>query len=417
MVFLPCVCDGEPMGRAPTTSRRVALWRWGRRRVRPPKFSKKELLIYRKALEETSAIAITDQYGRFTYVNESFCALSGFSKEELLGKTPKMLNSGYHSKEFYQDLWKTITSGSIWHGEIRNRHKSGRVYWSATTIMPFGDGKRYPHRYISIRNDISEIKNAKEEHKRLISTQTRLNEAEKAVLTRDQFLSMTAHELQTPLTSLQLKLEMQLKKATLCAAGLSKDEQLKAFSFALGRARKLSSMVSDLLDATKIISGVIALRPERMNLPRVIDEVLNQYHDDFEKEGISVSYSAPESLWGVWDKMRIEQVVINLLTNALKYGDKKPISVRVEERSGGRVVISVHDQGRGMSKEFAKKVFDKFSREKEGGVPGSGLGLWITDKIVRAHGGKVLIDSEVGMGSTFSVVLPTQQCESGKIFL
>lgn len=367
--------------------------------------SLEERLDYRQVLDEVAAVAITDPSGKFTDVNRGFCAMTGYARAELIGQNPRILNSGYHSREFFHGLWETISSGKTWRGEIRNRGRDGKIYWSATTIVPFCDRSGRPYEYVSIRTDISRLVEARKEHVQLEEAQRKLNRAEEAVMTRDRFLSMASHELKTPLTSLQLRLAFQTKKLAASPEGLSRSEQEKTLDFAMGGVRRLASMIDDMLDVSKIAAGRLQFRIERLNLARLVDEVLNRYRLDFERDGVPVEVKGPEQIWGHWDKVRIEQVVINLLTNALKYGEKKPIRVEVG-RKGAFATIRVQDRGRGMSEEFQAQLFTRFSRETEGEIPGSGLGLWITSKIVQGHEGRISVESRIGEGSTFTVELP-----------
>ncbi|EKD91002.1 MAG: sensory box histidine kinase [uncultured bacterium] len=243
--------------------------------------------------------------------------------------------------------------------------------------------------------------------KKLIKIQEDLTSAQSEIKLRDEFLSMASHELKTPLTSMLLQIQSALHNIkNVSLANFSVANLLKMLESVETQTERLSKMINDLLNVSLITTGKLELEKENFDLSKTVREVVNRFVEKLEKEGYTLSLEADKEILGNWDKLRIEQVITNLLTNAIKYGDKKPIEVRVINfNKSGK--IHVKDQGIGIPAELQKKIFEKFERAVTSSqFQGSGLGLYITNQIVKAHNGKVHLKSREGKGSTFIVELP-----------
>lgn len=217
-------------------------------------------------------------------------------------------------------------------------------------------------------------------------------EAKEAVRIREEFLSMASHELRTPLTSLTLVLGiMQRMKDPAKLLDLVPEAKRHAGSIA--------RLISDLLDVSKMISRRLEIVPERTDLAAIAREAA-------ERLGGGVRVRAPRTVPGQWDRLRLDQVATNLISNAIKYGEGRPIDVRVA-RAKGEALFEVRDHGRGIEAEALPHLFEPFHRAASAkGVPGLGMGLYVTRQIVEAHGGRIEIASRPGHGTTVRVTLP-----------
>jgi signal transduction histidine kinase len=241
------------------------------------------------------------------------------------------------------------------------------------------------------------------------------NEARAAVKLRDEFLSIASHELKTPLTSLRLKVEGILRitsKAERSAADLAKlASRVQGVDKQVGR---LTELVDALLDVSRAASGQLQLRLEDVDLVTVVEGVAERFKDDLVSAGCSLSLivtgqgGTNRPIHGRWDRLRLDEVVTNFLSNAIKYGAGKPIQIRVSAKKT-MATIEIEDHGIGISPDDQQRLFERFARvvspEHYGGF---GLGLWIVKLLVEAMGGKVAVRSAVGTGSVFSAELPRQ---------
>jgi signal transduction histidine kinase len=235
-------------------------------------------------------------------------------------------------------------------------------------------------------------------------------QAQQAIRARDQFLAIASHELKTPLTALTLvvdSVERSLEK--LPAAPPRMRAKIETLS---RQGHRLARLVSDLLDVSRIQAGRLDVYLEEVDLCAVVREVVERHEQEALAAGCAVELVAGEPVVGAWDGSRVDQVVSNLLSNALKYGAGKPVSI-VVQAAGDAARLSIADQGVGIAHEDHDRVFQLFERAVASSTtPGMGLGLWIARQIVTRLGGSIRIDSDVGRGARFTVELPTRPVAS-----
>jgi len=238
---------------------------------------------------------------------------------------------------------------------------------------------------------------------------TRL-ELEQAVRMRDDFMSIVAHEVRTPLNGLIL--ETQLRKMHLArnnAAAFTLDKMHAMVDRDERQIKSLIRLIEDMLDVSRIRTGKLSIRPTRFDLSTLVRDLLHNFSRQIDAAETSVTLDAEQPVTGNWDEFRIEQVISNLLTNALRYGAKSAVSVKVYSE-GSWALVDVRDQGIGISEENQQRIFQQFERiSARHAVGGLGLGLFISEQIVTAHGGTITVQSRIGEGALFRVCLPLQE--------
>jgi signal transduction histidine kinase len=230
----------------------------------------------------------------------------------------------------------------------------------------------------------------------------RANEEQAAALrVRDEFISIASHELKTPLTA--LKLQLQVGARGLTAAGQAPPRWLQTAERQVGR---LEALTGQLLDVTQLRAGRLTIEPRETNLSELVPAVAERFSVEAERSGAHLELDVAPGVTGHWDGDRLDQVLTNLVSNALKYGRGSRVAIRLEVRDGA-ARLSVRDEGPGIAEDAQARIFEPFERGAEArGVGGLGLGLYIVRQIVDAHGGEVTVESTPGKGATFAVVLP-----------
>ncbi|MEL1086809.1 hybrid sensor histidine kinase/response regulator [Pseudomonas koreensis] len=263
----------------------------------------------------------------------------------------------------------------------------------------------------AMKQQVEALEQARREQEALLQQlQSTQLELEQAVRMRDDFMSIVAHEVRTPLNGLIL--ETQLRKMHLArdnAAAFTLDKMQAMVDRDERQIKSLIRLIEDMLDVSRIRTGKLSIRPSRFDLVQLVSNLLQNFAPQMEAAETSVSFEAPVPVEGCWDEFRIEQVVSNLLTNALRYGGRSPIQVRVY-REGEEARVEVQDHGIGISAENQKRIFQQFERvSAKTVVAGLGLGLFISEQIVAAHGGSIVVESEINEGALFRVCLPIQE--------
>jgi PAS domain S-box-containing protein len=335
----------------------------------------------RQALDQSAIVATTNTKGTITYVNDKFCEISKYSREELLGQDHRILNSGYHPKAFIRDLWVTIANGRIWRGELRNVAKDGSIYWVDTTIVPFLDQHDKPYQYMAIRYEITDRKRSEETLR------------EQAALTRlGEMAAIVAHEVKNPIAGIRGALQV-------IVARMPAEQRDRAIiGEIIARLDALNLIVQDLL----LYSRPREPRREAVDVATLIGSIGELLHRDPALSGVTVRVmGALDAVAGDSEQLRI--VFQNLLMNAAQaMSGQGAIDVTLERDSEGHR-IAIRDHGPGMPREVRDKAFDAFFTTKH---RGTGLGLPIARRVVEAHGGQIDILDAEGGGTVFLIRLP-----------
>lgn len=273
-------------------------------------------------------------------------------------------------------------------------------------VVRMTKGRRYGTRMVRVIHDFGSRIALALDNSRL------LHDRQRAIRVREEFLSIASHELLTPVTALQTNIQSLLRLHRM-GQEIPPERLVRALDVADRQVRRLGMLVHELLDVSRIESGKVHLNVQRFDLSELVTEIVARYEEEAERLGCRLSARCPPDAWGDWDRHRIEQVVTNLLSNAIKYGRSRPVHVQVGANEEA-VWIRVEDQGLGIPREAIGQIFARFERAvRDTGYGGLGLGLYIAHQIVEAHGGRIDVVSEPGVGSVFTVTLPRGSFDEG----
>ncbi len=361
-----------------------------------------KLLKYFMAIEQSgNTIVITDTNGIIEYANPRFTELTGYSLEEVLGQTPRILKSGEHSQEFYQEMWDTILAGQIWRGEIHNQKKDGSLFWESATIAPVLNHRGKIANFVAVKEDITQIKQTQE------ALSLARDQALEASRLKTQFLAKVSHELRTPLGSIMGYAELLRDEFY----GLLDEEKKDPVGAIVANANFLADMVNDLLDEAQLETKNMSLRLGFFSPAALLQKTAARLSVLAGNKGLAFSTEIlpplPNRIYG--DEQRLEQILVNLGGNAIKFTKTGEVRIRFYQNDPEHWGIRVSDTGAGIPPEAQEFVFESF-RQVDNSLTrenrGSGLGLTIVKQLVELMDGKISLDSQVGAGSTFTVILP-----------
>lgn len=359
--------------------------------------------LLRVAIEQTTeGVIITDGQGTITYVNPAFELMSGYQKSEVIGRTPRMLQSGEHDVAFYRELWEIIRAGKVWRGRFVNRRRDGARYIVDATITPVRDPDGHITHYISLQRDVT----------REVELEEQYRQSQKMEVL-GQLTAGIAHDFNNVLTAVN-------GYAELMQTQLSSDHPAHDMVLKLLRAGQRGA---------DLVRQLLVFSRKQVNQPQVLD--VNALITEIEAmlrriigEHIQLSTRLAQDLWLIKaDPAQIEQVIVNLVVNArdaMPHGgrlsietanvvlDEHYVSTHLEARPGDYVALIVSDTGVGMSSEVKLHLFEPFFTTKGRGK-GTGLGLATVYGIVKQHSGSIWVYSEPGVGTTFKIYLPRLQ--------
>ncbi|MFP5385992.1 MAG: PAS domain S-box protein [Bacteriovoracia bacterium] len=352
-----------------------------------------------------SCLFMMDKRGHPTFMNPAATTVTGYKSLDEIKNKP--LHYSIHWKKpdgsHYPIEACPIDNARTEIRPVREKEemfctKDGTLFPVSFSIMPLVQRGEVVGSVLEFR-DISEEKRVKESLYR-------------AIQARDEFLSLASHELKTPLTSLRLSTQM-VSRTVIKNQGVLSPEKMRTYLQQVDKDTiRLSKLVDDMLDISRIRTGNLTVVKEETDLCELTNDLIQRMGEEFlNKTGSMPTLKIPDRCMGEWDKVRIEQLLTNLITNALRYGQGSPVTIEIKKEKDNKVLLSVNDQGMGIPQDKQEIIFERFERAgiSANEISGMGLGLFISKQIVLAHGGKIWVESEPRKGATFFVELPSHE--------
>ncbi|WP_100614259.1 PAS domain-containing sensor histidine kinase [Confluentibacter citreus] len=364
----------------------------------------KEISDYKYALDESAIVAITDQKGIITHVNDNFCKISKYSTKELIGQDHRIINSGYHSKEFIKELWTTIAKGRVWKGELKNRAKDGSTYWVDTTIVPFLNHAGKPYQYVAIRSDITERKKGEEQIKK--SNEKAIEHAHILELKNTQlvdFCNIVSHNLRAPLVNISMLVDYVEQSQ-------DEDERNEVLGKIKPVVNHLMDVFNELVESIQVKQDT-EMKSDHIILKDCLEKVLIGFETQIQEYDADIQIDLNQASTIYFPQKYMESILTNLISNALKYKspDRKPIiKIATKKEANNAVILSVADNGLGIDLVLHKDQIFKIRKTFHRHPDAKGFGLFMTKTQVEAMNGKIWAESQPEQGSTFFVEFKPQ---------
>ena len=333
------------------------------------------------ALDQSAIVATTDVQGTITYANDKFCEISGYSRDELLGRNHRILNSGLHPTEFFRDMYRTIGAGHVWRGEIRNRSKDGHFYWVDTTIVPLIDERGHPKQYVAIRYDITERKRSEA----ALRQQTALAQVGKMA-------SIVAHEVRNPLAGIRGAMQVISRRFA------PESAESAIASEVITRIDTLNNIMQDLLQFGRPRQPVIAPVP----VDALVRDTIALLREDPKLHGVAIDVDAAQVIVP-GDLELLKLALSNLVINSAQaMNGQGRIRISATSQDGWHE-LRVLDSGPGIPPEIRERLFEPFFTTKH---RGTGLGLATARRILEALGGSIELECPASGGTLATLRLP-----------
>ncbi|WP_417799877.1 sensor histidine kinase [Tenacibaculum sp.] len=356
-----------------------------------------ELLQFKEALDKIAIVAITDENTFIKYVNDKFCEISKYSREEIIGSTNEIVRSDYHPDSFFTEAWLTVSSGDPWFGEVKNRAKDGSLYWTETAIVPLKKKTNYIREYMAIQLDITKRKEAEE---LLASKYVKTLEQKNQEL--EQFSYITSHDLQEPLRTISSFSDILYDEYHDKLDNNAK----QLFLFIKKATRRMSSLIKNLLDYSRLGRQ---RELSKVNCNLLVNDIIEDLNSTIKQSKATIKFSNLPIISAYPTELRL--LFQNLISNAIKFSKKEVspyISIKAKKKDQAWKFY-VKDNGIGIPEQFQDKIFSIFQRlHPEDQYEGTGIGLAHCQKIVGMHGGEIGVKSKLGKGSTFFFTIPNQ---------